>query len=452
MTDEPAADGGPVPGHSLFTGYLLHALKQAAIVGDPITGSDLAGRVHRLVRGHLGSRQIPGWAPFGLHKGGEMVIELATRLDEAPSDVSATTAAPTAKHTKSSLFPGRTRRRHWRYAAFVAAAMGAIGAAWQARDTSSPAEVPVEVQTASAPIDAAVDSAVIAQAEPAPLLAAAAAPVPRGPSGKAAPKKPTDGIAATPPVVSSHRCPSDMVPVPKGSFEMGSPSAEGSANEHPSHRVTIGDAYCIDRTEVSVRAYALCVESHDCTAAASATQPNPHSTEEREDARCNGSSSSRLDHPINCVTWEQAKTYCGWRGRSLPEEAQWEYAARGSSSSRYPSGNDAPRASQLGLLRDSTSSIVRVHTDISPFGVRDMASNVSEWTLDRYGRYTAKSRTNPTGPKQGSSRAYRGGNWQSPYPEGIRAAVREAAEPSYVAATIGFRCVYNIPKPRAGSR
>ena len=64
----------------------------------------------------------------------------------------------------------------------------------------------------------------------------------------------------------SHGCPPGMVRVPAGTFRMGSPAGIGDADEHPQHEVTLS-AYCIDRTEVTVKAYAACVAAKGCSAA-----------------------------------------------------------------------------------------------------------------------------------------------------------------------------------------
>jgi len=73
---------------------------------------------------------------------------------------------------------------------------------------------------------------------------------------------------------------------------------------------------------------------------------------------CNAS--DRPDHPINCVDWHLATAYCAWRGRRLPTEAEWEYAARGDDGRVYRGANQAPSASRLNACG------TRMHGDGAP--------------------------------------------------------------------------------------
>ncbi|HEX3480610.1 MAG TPA: SUMF1/EgtB/PvdO family nonheme iron enzyme [Kofleriaceae bacterium] len=246
-------------------------------------------------------------------------------------------------------------------------------------------------------------------------------------------------------------CPDGMVRVPRGTFAMGSPDGTGEDDEHPRHPVTIS-AFCIDRTEVTVKAYEACVAANRCTA--------PH----REiSPYCN--QPDRADHPVNCVDWHQAVAYCRWRDNRLPTEAEWEYAARGSDGRLYPWGNEPPSATRLNacgrecvawgkrvLGRDwpamydgddgwvTTAPVGSFPAGASPFGALDMAGNVWEWTADWRGSYPAAAVTDPRSPATGSARVDRGNGWHAHLPADVRAAVRDSGDPALPTNSTGLRC------------
>lgn len=227
------------------------------------------------------------------------------------------------------------------------------------------------------------------------------------------------------------------------SFEelMGSKEREGYADEKPAHRVTLR-AYAIDRTEVTVAAYRQCVEAGKCGL------PN-------QGGACNWGIPDRAQHPVSCVDWDQAAAYCQWKGKRLPTEAAWEYAARGGDGRTYPWGNEIPadRLCWRGEANDRAASD-RAGTcpagahpaGVGPFGPQDMAGNVREWVGDWFGDYPREDQSDPRGPASGSSRVRRGGGWAnaateaSEFGPAIRAAIRNRAEPGARSEVAGFRC------------
>ncbi|HEX2691722.1 MAG TPA: bifunctional serine/threonine-protein kinase/formylglycine-generating enzyme family protein [Kofleriaceae bacterium] len=259
------------------------------------------------------------------------------------------------------------------------------------------------------------------------------------------------------------RCPDAMVPVPSGTFLMGSPEGRGKSDEHPQRQVTLS-AYCIDRTEVTVTAYAACVAAGGCPPALLSPNWTNFSTSDvkRLSRWCNRM--DRPDHPINCVDWEQAAAYCAWQGKRLPSEAEWEYAARGSEARTYPWGQAAPGANWLNacggecteMMKRDLSWLESMYADrdgwettapvgsfpqgASPFGALDMAGNVAEWTADWYDNYPAQADIDPKGPATGTSRVSRGGSWSSTRPSKVRSAGRDWPDPIQRAIDLGFRC------------
>jgi formylglycine-generating enzyme required for sulfatase activity len=220
-------------------------------------------------------------------------------------------------------------------------------------------------------------------------------------------------------------------------------------NEEPVHKVYL-DKFYIDTYEVSNTLYKSCVDENICQS------PKDMSSYTRTIYYGNPQYDN---YPVIHVDWNQAKTYCEWRGGGLPTEAQWEKAARGPNASYYPWGNsiDGPRMN----FCDSTciwdwanksfsddyllTAPVDAYPDgVSYYGVYNMAGNVWEWVADWYSDvyYQNSPAINPTGPNTGTFRVSRGGSYMNDASL-IRLTRRLAVGPSYATELQGFRCVKN---------
>lgn len=201
-----------------------------------------------------------------------------------------------------------------------------------------------------------------------------------------------------------------MVLVPAGCFMMGSPL--GEEDELPVHRQCFDMPFWIDKYEITNQQYG----SIGCSQWSS--QPN---------------------QPRTCINWFDARGYCVSRGARLPTEKEWEYAARGPSSWKFPWGNDwdASRAVWLGNSNDVTATVGSRPSGASWVGAMDMSGNVWEWTSSLYLPYEYNG-SHENASDQTSKRAIKGGAFSNPEVV-MRSADRYDVVPGDVG--MGFRCV-----------
>ena len=229
----------------------------------------------------------------------------------------------------------------------------------------------------------------------------------------------------------------EMVFIPAGEFEMG--SRDGAPDEQPVHTVRLSEFY-IDKYEVTVGQYRQFVH------ATSAVFPDW-----AEVARY--AESDR--HPMVNVSWYDAMAYAKWAGKSLPTEAQWEYAARGGLEGKaYPWGNQALDDTKANYEDSNIGRTVRVGSyPANRYGLYDMVGNVWEWCIDEYlaDFYGVSSDTNPiAGPLISlmddsfrnvvTRRVVRGGGWDAAARR-LRVAYRDGNGPRGKVDSVGFRCV-----------
>lgn len=235
-----------------------------------------------------------------------------------------------------------------------------------------------------------------------------------------------------------------MRSVPAGEFIMGLTSYE----IWPAHTVYL-DEYNIDKFEVTNILYEACVNARACTPPA-----NKHS----DTHYFYYGHAEFAHHPVIHVDWDQARSYCEWRGAGLPTEAQWEKAARGTDERAYPWGDekiDCDKANysyQDGMgggnyCSGDTTEVGSFASGVSPYGLYDMAGNVWEWTADWYSEsYYQDSlsyTSNPLGPNSGTRRVVRGGSWDL-YGGQLLAYNRNAADPGVKGYSGGFRCASGV--------
>ncbi|MFO0618171.1 MAG: bifunctional serine/threonine-protein kinase/formylglycine-generating enzyme family protein [Polyangiaceae bacterium] len=259
-------------------------------------------------------------------------------------------------------------------------------------------------------------------------------------------------------------CPEGMIFHEAGTMIMGSKEG-GKSDSKPTHKVTVS-AFCLDKFEVTAGLYAKCVEAGDCEKSPDGVQyPNiTPAAKEAYKELCTGRNKDLVDHPINCVDWQMADTYCKWKKAALPTEAQWEYAARGKGQRDFPWGDDPPSIKRLNACGTECAEWATQHKVVlqamypesdgffgtapvghfpegaSANGVMDLAGNVWEWTADWYGPYTEDAATDPKGAEKGDERVVRGGSFNGREADWAKPSFRWRSPPEVYNHAIGFRC------------
>ncbi len=214
-------------------------------------------------------------------------------------------------------------------------------------------------------------------------------------------------VASLPACKDSDACPKGMAHVAAGTFTTGVGG----------EKATVG-AFCMDVTEVTVDAYTACVKAGQCG--------TERFSEYSVEPPCNYGVSGRENHPMNCVDWGQAVTYCRAHAKRLPTQQEWEWAARGQSrGTTYPWGNDEP-GPQLCWKEKGTCAVGSHPGSDAPGGIHDLAGNVWEWTT--------------TSDKHGG-RLYSGGSWGNVDAVAVRASRWSSGAETLGYNVLGFRCV-----------
>jgi formylglycine-generating enzyme required for sulfatase activity len=203
--------------------------------------------------------------------------------------------------------------------------------------------------------------------------------------------------------------PTNLVFIPSGSFTMGSPTNEVGrfSDEGPQTTVTIGQGFWIAKNLVTQQEYQSVMGSN----------PSFYTGDPAL--------------PVEQVSWMDATNYCAQRtvqdrvaGRipagcfyRLPTEAEWEYACRAGTTTRFSYGDDpgyTNLANHAWYSVNSTSTHVVGQKPANAWGLFDMHGNVLEWCQDWYDAYPGGTVTDPQGPATGDYRVLRGGSWAVP--------------------------------------
>ncbi len=215
-----------------------------------------------------------------------------------------------------------------------------------------------------------------------------------------------------------------LVTLPAGTLAMG---GNDDPSERPIHRVPI-KAFAIGKFPVTVREWSACVAANACKYAAKGDD----------------------DAPVTNVSWSDAKQFTAWLSQAtqkeyrLPSEAEWEYAARGGTATKYWWGNQAEQgfANCKGCNEPyDAKQPLKVGSFLpNPFGLYDMGGSVDQWVEDCWHKNYQGA---PTGGEAWldpdcTTRVLRGGSWKSE-PTNIRTASRDQYDANVRYLTHGFR-------------
>ena len=223
----------------------------------------------------------------------------------------------------------------------------------------------------------------------------------------------------------------EMVKIPAGPFIRG--TDVGGFDERPPREIFL-DEFLIDRYEVTNHQYA------EFAAVTGHRKAGPPSRYAKNVSKMRGP-----NQPVVYVSWDDAQTYCQWKGKRLPTEAEWEKAMRGSDGRLWPWGNvEQAQGANWARVSDgyeATAPVGTFTTDASPYGVMDGAGNIMEWVEDWYleGYYQESSDRNPKSPDHGVYRVLRGGAYTTTGGD-LRITSRSKMVPDFRDETIGFRC------------
>ena len=229
-----------------------------------------------------------------------------------------------------------------------------------------------------------------------------------------------------------------------GTFMMGSSDLDEMAfdREKPQHRVTINQGFYLGKYEVTQKQWQAVMGTQPW-AGMDYVQPNPN-------------------HPAVYISWNNVQAFIcklnqaeGREVYRLPMEAEWEYACRGGTTTRWSFGDDESQLGEYAWYEDNAWNVGLKYAQPvgtkrpNPWGLFDMHGNCWEWVQDWYGNYSSGSQVDPTGSASGFSRVIRGGGFSYDV-RFMRSALRYRRTPGARHHSVGFRLSSTGPWPDGG--
>lgn len=246
-----------------------------------------------------------------------------------------------------------------------------------------------------------------------------------------------------------------FVEIPAGPFLMGSdPGLDPLAFDNE-HWLDTGGRATVELPTLYVGRYEVTVAQFRAFVEATGYRADPAAV------------AGLADHPVVAVSWTDALSYVrwlegqlresretpaelarllgeGWRV-TLPTEAEWEKAARGTDGRIYTWG-DEPRRDRANFMSEGTQPVGSLPCPECPHGLADMAGNVWEWTRTPFRAAPYNGGASPTDLREDALWVMRGGSFADPE-RNVRAAIRGGADPGARRSFIGFRLAISRPSP-----
>lgn len=281
-----------------------------------------------------------------------------------------------------------------RFAALARARIERLRAAAPKVEKPAPAAPPAPERARPAPAAPAPERARPAPVAPAPERARPAPTVP--------PAAPASTVAALTEIKDCPACPV-VIGLPRGEFIMGSNTDDPT--ERPAHRVSIPQAFAIGKYEVTNEQWSACVDAGGCP-------------------RLSGDANAAKNAPVRDLSWDDARQYVQWLSKTsgksyrLPTEAEWEYAARGGTATRYWWGAQM-RTGSANCKACGDPWRAEGPADVgsfaaNPYGLHDMNGSVWEWTSDCWHNSFKGAPEDGRSWDEGNCRirVIRGGSWR----------------------------------------